>query len=207
MPLPLAQRVSQPRGLRSGKNDTPSGETLTGRHRPSGWKLLKIPPGASPPILKFPHSTIPIFVWPRQNQQKSLYTAITHHGFTTMVMWPPLLPPIRPPVLIQTVICPVQEIIHVWDQVPECGKLWVWDGRLFMLCWSSHHTMNVGIQGIPPIFSPPTKIGSPHKAPWRGGTPRLPPLLSEGISYLSTLYSGWGVYCYTYSSLNQITWP
>ena len=181
MTLPLAQRVSQPRVLSSGKNDTPSGGGVPGRHRPFGRALLQIPPGTSPPIPKFPHSTIPISVCPHQNQQKSLYTDIPPHGCTTMVTGPPFPHPTRPPVLIQTVICPVQKIIQVWDQVPQCWKCWVWYGLLPLPCWSSHHTMTVGIQGIPPMFAPPTRTGSPHKAPWGGGTPGLPLSSPKGL--------------------------
>ena len=62
-------------GLRVVQTSTPAEVTSSGRHRSSGGTLLKILPGNSPPLPKFPPSPPTISVWHCQTPQKNLASA------------------------------------------------------------------------------------------------------------------------------------
>ena len=64
---------------------------------------MKIPAGTSHLIPKFPPYPQPISVWHLQTPQKKS-TAYPTHGCTSMALWLPLPPPLKPLGIAQTVI-------------------------------------------------------------------------------------------------------
>ena len=110
---PVLQRGSQHLGLHAGLTGTTSGAILSGLHVPSGGTILKIVPGASPPLTKFPNSSPPISVWHCQTPQHSLSAVPPPHVSNPMGMCPPLPPSLRSPGLAQTLISTVLEMMHL----------------------------------------------------------------------------------------------
>ena len=147
---PVVQIDTQHWGLHAQHTSTTAGVTSSGRYRLSWEMLFKIPPSASTLIYKFPPSLPPISIWPHQAQQKPIYSVPPPRRCTTIELWQPLLSPLRPPGLAQTVIYKFQERSHVWALVTNCGQWRVWYGCLHLLCWSSQHAINGGFWGTPP---------------------------------------------------------
>ena len=119
MSPPVAQIGAQHQGLCPGKTSPPDGVPSSVPHRLSRGTLLKIPPGASPPLPKCSRSPPPISVWIFHTPQKSLAVASPFHVCNTMGMWLTLVPPLRPPGLSQTVISLVRERNYVQTSVPQ----------------------------------------------------------------------------------------